>query len=143
VDGRTIKAATFSSAKWGWLPQAAPDTYVLRTSVGRHGDEADLARDDTDLVRLARQDLGLATGLSAAPVAARVTRWEGGLPQYPVGHLARVARIRERVAELPGLAVCGAVYDGVGIPACVAGARTAADRVLATLAAELPDGARE
>jgi oxygen-dependent protoporphyrinogen oxidase len=72
-----------------------------------------------------------------------VTRWEGGLPQYPVGHLARVARIRERVAELPGLAVCGAVYDGVGIPACVAGARTAADRVLATLAAELPDGARE
>jgi oxygen-dependent protoporphyrinogen oxidase len=143
VDGRTIKAATFSSAKWGWLPQAAPDTYVLRASVGRHGDEADLARDDTDLVRLARQDLGTATGLSAAPVAARVTRWEGGLPQYPVGHLARVARVRERVAELPGLAVCGAVYDGVGIPACVASARTAAGRVLETLAADRPGGARE
>jgi oxygen-dependent protoporphyrinogen oxidase len=54
-----------------------------------------------------------------------------------------VARIRERVAELPGLAVCGAVYDGVGIPACVASARTAAGRVLETLAADRPGGARE
>lgn len=132
VEGRTIKASTFSSCKWQWNADADPDTFVLRTSIGRYGDEADLAWDDTDLVRLSREDLGEAVGLTAAPVAARVTRWEGGLPQYPVGHLTRVARVREHVGKLPGLAVCGAVYDGVGIPACVASARAAADIVLGT-----------
>lgn len=132
VDGRTIKASTFSSGKWGWVGQADPETFVLRTSIGRYGDEADLSWDDTDLVRLSREDLSEAVGLTAAPVAARVTRWENGLPQYPVGHLARVARVREHVGKLPGLAVCGAVYDGVGIPACVASARKAADRLLGT-----------
>jgi protoporphyrinogen/coproporphyrinogen III oxidase len=134
VDGRTIKASTFSSNKWGWIGEADHETFLLRTSVGRHGDEADLAWDDTDLVRLSREDLTEAVGVTAAPIAARVTRWSGGLPQYPVGHVAKVARIREHVAKLPGLAVCGALYDGVGIPACVAAAGKAADEVLAGLA---------
>ncbi|PWI41351.1 protoporphyrinogen oxidase [Streptomyces sp. ICBB 8177] len=142
VDGRTIKASTFSSRKWGWVDEAGPDTFVLRTSVGRHGDEADLAWDDTDLVRLSREDLGRAVGITAAPVAARVTRWNGGLPQYPVGHLERVARIREHVDKLPGVAVCGALYDGVGIPACVGGARAAADRLLGELLGEADGAAR-
>ncbi|MET7442258.1 hypothetical protein ABZS63_34705, partial [Streptomyces sp. NPDC005568] len=34
---------------------------------------------------------------------------------------------REHVAALPGLAVCGAAYDGVGIPACIASAHAAVD----------------
>jgi oxygen-dependent protoporphyrinogen oxidase len=130
VDGRTIKASTFSARKWGWLGEAGGDTFVLRTSVGRHGDESDLAWDDTDLVRLSREDLEAAVGLRAAPVAARVTRWDGGLPQYPVGHLGRVARIQEQVGKLPGLALCGAVYEGVGIPACVASGHRAAAEIL-------------
>ncbi len=138
VDRRTIKASTFSSRKWGWVDEAGPDTFVLRTSVGRHGEEADLAWDDTELVRLSREDLAEAAGVVAAPVAARVTRWENGLPQYPVGHVGKVARIREHVAKLPALAVCGALYDGVGIPACVAAAHRAADEVLAGLAARTP-----
>ncbi|CAM5388829.1 protoporphyrinogen oxidase [Streptomyces narbonensis] len=62
-------------------------------------------------------------------MATTVTRWTGGLPQYPVGHLARVARLREAVAELPGLRVAGAAYDGVGIPACIASAHRAADEI--------------
>ena len=143
VDGRTIKASTFSSHKWGWLAQAGGDTFVLRTSVGRHGDTADLAWDDTDLVRLSREDLEAAVGLRAVPVAARVTRWEDGLPQYAVGHVGRVARIREEAGKLPGLAVCGAVYDGVGVPACVGSGRRAAAEVLATLVPGTAGGARE
>jgi len=50
-----------------------------------------------------------------------------------VGHLERVTRIRAGVASLPGLAVCGAAYDGIGIPACIASARLAADQVLSFL----------
>jgi oxygen-dependent protoporphyrinogen oxidase len=54
-----------------------------------------------------------------------VQRWGGGLPQYAVGHVDRVARVRSAVAEVPGLAVCGAAYDGVGVPAVIASARAA------------------
>ncbi|MFE8941532.1 protoporphyrinogen oxidase [Streptomyces sp. NPDC007872] len=132
VDGHTIKASTFSSRKWGWVAEAAPDLFVLRTSVGRHGEEQQLHREDADLVDASLKDLAAATGLGARPVAGTVTRWAGGLPQYPVGHLARVARVREAVAALPGLRIAGAAYDGVGIPACIASAHRAADEIIAT-----------
>jgi oxygen-dependent protoporphyrinogen oxidase len=62
-------------------------------------------------------------------VASRVSRWGGGLPQYAVGHVDRVARISAAVDEVPGLAICGAAFDGVGIAACVARASMAATRV--------------
>ncbi|MFE4750418.1 protoporphyrinogen oxidase [Streptomyces mirabilis] len=129
VDGHTIKASTFASRKWGWIAEENPDLLVLRTSVGRYGETEVLGRDDADLVDVSRHDLREATGLAAEPVATRVTRWDDGLPQYPVGHHARVARVREHVAKLPGLAVCGAAYDGVGIPACVASAYAAVDQL--------------
>ncbi|MEU0004485.1 protoporphyrinogen oxidase [Streptomyces sp. NPDC006314] len=129
VDGRTIKASTFASQKWGWIADQDPGVVVLRTSVGRYGETAILQRDDADLVEVSRHDLREATGLDAAPLRTRVTRWTDGLPQYPVGHHARVARIREHVAKLPGLAVCGAQYDGVGVPACIASAYAAVDRL--------------
>ena len=103
--------------------------HIVRCSVGRSGDVAVLQRDDDDLAALAAAELAESIGLTAPPVAHRVTRWGGGLPQYNVGHLDRVARIRAAVAEQPGLAVAGAAYDGVGIPACIATARQAADQV--------------
>ncbi|MET7378832.1 protoporphyrinogen oxidase [Streptomyces sp. NPDC005526] len=135
VDGRTIKASTFASAKWGWIADEDPDTVVLRTSVGRYGETEILGREDADLVEVSRHDLREATGLDATPLETRVTRWDDGLPQYPVGHHARVARIRDHVAKLPGLAVCGAQYDGVGIPACVASAYAAVDQLGGDLSA--------
>lgn len=129
VDGRTVKASTFASRKWGWIAEEDPDVVVLRTSVGRHGETEILGREDAELVEVSRQDLREATGLDAVPLATRVTRWTDGLPQYPVGHHARVRRIREHLGKLPGLAVCGAPYDGVGIPACVASAHAAVDQL--------------
>ncbi|GAA3389704.1 protoporphyrinogen oxidase [Streptomyces roseoviridis] len=134
VDGHTIKAATFSSQKWSWVADAAPDLLVLRTSAGRRGEEEQLRRDDAHLVDVSLKDLSAATGLTARPVASVVTRWNGGLPQYPVGHLARVERIRAAVTGLPALRLAGAAYQGVGIPACVASGRRAADEILAELA---------
>ncbi|WP_439940848.1 protoporphyrinogen oxidase [Streptomyces sp. BBFR115] len=135
VDGRTIKASTFASRKWGWIADEDPDVMVLRTSVGRYGETEILGRSDADLVEVSRHDLREAVGLTAASLETRVTRWSDGLPQYPVGHHARVARVREHVAQLPGLAVCGAVYDGVGVPACVASAYAAVDQLGGDLSA--------
>jgi len=138
VDGRPVKAVTFSTIKWPHLaaPKEAGETlHVVRCSVGRIGEEAVLQRDDADLVALAAADFAAATGAAGAPVDSRVTRWGGGLPQYTVGHLDRVGRIRSGVAALGGLAVCGAAYDGIGVPACIGSARLAADEVAGQLAA--------
>jgi protoporphyrinogen/coproporphyrinogen III oxidase len=136
VEGRTVKAATYSSHKWQWLADSAGDLAVLRASVGRHREVTDLQRDDSELGDLAVADLSAALRSELHPVGTTVTRWGGALPQYTVGHLERVGRVRRAVAQHPGLAVCGAAYDGVGVPACVGSARAAADRVLAGLATQ-------
>ena len=134
VDGRAVKAVTFSTVKWPHLRPGGAGLDIVRCSVGRVGEEGLLQRDDAELARLAAADLAEVTGVRGAPADVRVSRWGGGLPQYTVGHLDRIARIRAGVAGLPGLAVCGAAYDGIGIPACIASARLAADRVLEFLA---------
>jgi len=136
VDGHAIKAVTYSSVKWPHL--ARTGLQIVRCSVGRLGEEAVLQREDAELAGLAAADLAEAAGVRGAPVSTRVTRWGGGLPQYSVGHLERVARIRAGVAAQPGLAVCGAAYDGVGIPACIGSARLAADQVLGYLREPAP-----
>ena len=127
VDGRAIKASTFSFVKWGWVRRAGAEAGLvhLRTSLGRHREEAVLQRDDAGLVDLSLAELREAVGLVARPVDTHVQRWGGGLPQYAVGHHDRVARVRAAVAEVPGLAVCGATYDGVGVPAVIGSARRA------------------
>ena len=132
VDGRAVKAVTFSTVKW---PHLGGDVHVVRCSIGRIGEEAVLQRDDADLAALAAADLADATGVTGRPEDARVTRWGGGLPQYTVGHLDRIALARAGVAAQQGLAICGAAFDGVGIPACIASARLAADQVRGYLAA--------
>jgi protoporphyrinogen/coproporphyrinogen III oxidase len=76
------------------------------------------------------EEFAEATGAPENPVESDVTRWGGALPQYTVGHNERIARVLTALDAAPGLAVCGAAYDGVGIPACIAGAESAALRVL-------------
>jgi protoporphyrinogen/coproporphyrinogen III oxidase len=138
VDGRAVKAVTFSTVKWPHLRAGEAGLEIVRCSVGRIGEEAVLQRDDAELAGLAAADLAAATGVRGEPADVRVSRWGGALPQYTVGHIERVRRIRASVAGQPGLAVCGAVYDGVGIPACIASARLAADQVLAYLGSRHP-----
>ena len=140
VDGHPVKAVTFSSVKWPHLRSADPAMAVVRCSLGRVGEERLLQRDDADLASLAAADLAAATGVRGEPADVRVTRWGGALPQYTVGHLGRVERIRAAVGREPGLAVCGAAYDGIGIPACVATARAAATQVLRYLRESTPAG---
>ncbi len=127
VEGRTIKASTFSFRKWAWTGALSDEVVHLRASFGRAREEADLQRDDADLVAIAVAEVGEALGRPLPHVVdAHVQRWGGGLPQYAVGHVDRVGTIRDDVARLPGIEVAGAVYDGVGIPAVVASATRAA-----------------
>jgi oxygen-dependent protoporphyrinogen oxidase len=133
LEGLAVKAMTFSSQKWPGIGQDS-GALLMRASLGRAGEEWTLQREDTELVRIVRDELASVIGVSAEPIDTHVQRWGGALPQYAVGHVQRVVRIRGAVAQVPGLAVCGATYDGVGIPACIGSAHIAADRVLADIA---------
>ncbi len=117
------KAITLSTRKWG----RAGDAELLRMSFGRFGDDIARSISDEELQTWAVQDLDTVFGIAVDPVAVMVHRWIDALPQYGPGHGALAAEIR---AELPpGLAVAGNFLDGVGVPACVAGAAAAAVRV--------------
>jgi len=129
-EGRLLTACSYGSAKW---PQwAGAGHVVLRASAGRAGDERALALGDAALVDRLHGELTAALGLTAAPADSVVARWPGAFPQYTVGHLARVDAIEASLArDLPGVALAGSSYRGVGIPACIASGRAAARRLLA------------
>ncbi|GAA8850921.1 protoporphyrinogen oxidase [Helicobacter pylori] len=134
VDGRTIKASTFSASKWAWVREASDEVVLLRASAGRAGEVAALQRDDDELVAVALSEIGQALGAPLpAPVDHHVQRWGGGLPQYDLGHTERVAAVRAAVDELPGIEVTGAAYDGVGIGAVLTGAAATATTILDAL----------
>ena len=135
-----VKGVTHSSTKWAHL--GGDGLVRLRASLGRFGEASALRVDDADLVARVRADLATLTGVTADPVAVRVQRWGGGLPQYARWHLSRVDRIEQ---PLPfGLAVAGAALHGVGVPACVGTARAAAERLVGQLAGSAArDGSME
>ncbi len=139
IEERTVKAVTYLDRKWEWLGHAARQEglRLMRVSIGRHGEPEVLQRDDEDLLRLARRDLSDILGVSGRPVDTRVTRWAAALPQYAVGHRARLERISMGLRDQPTVALCGASYDGVGVAACVGSAYEAVGRVTHAVA-ELP-----
>ncbi|MCW2760966.1 MAG: protoporphyrinogen oxidase [Marmoricola sp.] len=142
VDGRSVKASTFSFAKWDWVREAGAaageEMLLMRCSLGRHREEKTLQASDEELVEVVLRELADAIGLSARPADTHVQRWGGALPQYAVGHLDRVAAVRSELGPMLGLAVCGSAYDGIGIPACIASAHLAAAKILADLAPTPP-----
>jgi protoporphyrinogen/coproporphyrinogen III oxidase len=138
IDGRTplVTACTYLDRKWPHL--AHPDHDLVRLSVGRHGDDRQAELGDDELVATATGELATMLATTAptmTPIDALVTRWPAAFPQYGVGHLIRTAQITEDVDAVGGLALAGAAYRGVGIPACIGRGRDAARRLLDSLAA--------
>lgn len=127
-EGRDLIACTFLSRKY---PSRSPaNVEVVRAFVGgaRRPEMATLPEDT--LARRVRADLAALAGITATPSLVRVHRWERAMPQYVVGHLARVAAIEARATRLSGLALAGAAYHGVGIPDCIHSGEAAADRLV-------------
>jgi oxygen-dependent protoporphyrinogen oxidase len=123
-EGTLVKAATFFTRKW---PHLSSPTVIVRASIGRAGEEERLQRDDGYLTGQAYQDLNELVEMPE-PAASWVQRWGGGLPQYAPGHVHRIVTVRDQLP--PGIALAGAAFDGVGIPACVASGESAAENVL-------------
>ena len=88
-----------------------------------------MALSDAELVATVRDELRLAIGLTAGPRFVKVFRWPRAMAQYEVGHLRRVAEIERLRRALPGLALAGNGYHGIGVPDCVATATRAVAEV--------------
>jgi len=124
VEDRPLLACTWTSNKF---PHRARPGYALfRCFLGRAGQEAAADLPEAELIALTRREIKATMGVDAVPTHAWVFRWQRALPQYTVGHLARLALIDDRMASWPGLYLAGNAYRGVGIPDCIqAGARVA------------------
>ncbi len=135
VEGWASKAMTFSSQKWPGVGTEA-GVLLLRASLGRAGEQVQLQRDRRRAGRHGAPGAGRAD--RAVRRAGRTATSSDGVARCRStrsGHPDRVSRIRAAVGRVPGLAVCGASYDGVGIPACIGSAHIAADQVSAPLLA--------
>jgi oxygen-dependent protoporphyrinogen oxidase len=127
VERRRIIAASFASQKF---PGRAPtDSVLFRVFVGGALQPELLDLPDMELCQLAVDELAGLLQISGEPVMTDIARWPRSMPQYHVGHLDRVARIEQMVAQNPTLALAGNAYHGVGIPQCVASAERAAARL--------------
>jgi len=132
VERRPVIACTFSSVKY---PGRAPEGgALLRVFLGGAMNERILEGDDETLARLARAELAELLGVRAEPFFARVGRYPRAMPQYHVGHLARVDAIEGCLRALPGLRLAGGAYRGVGIADCVRSGEAAAEGLLAEAA---------
>ncbi len=128
AEGGPIVACTWTSNKF---PDRAPAGGVLvRFFLGRAGQEEIVSADDATLVGVAREELARLFDLTSEPTLTRVFRWQRGMPQYHVGHRARLDRIDQLAARLPGLLLAGSAYRGVGLPDCINQGWSAADGAL-------------
>jgi protoporphyrinogen/coproporphyrinogen III oxidase len=131
VEGRPLIAASFSSIKY---PGRAPDDELLvRVFVGGALRPDLFGLDDETLARTTRNELRDLLGIRSEPLLTRIWRHPESMPQYRVGHPARIAALRERARNHPGLALAGNAYEGVGLADCVRSGEAAADALLEEL----------
>ena len=80
-----------------------------------------------------RNELRQIIGINAEPLFFRVYKWKAAMAQYSVGHLDRLARIQALCESLPGLALAGNGFSGIGVPDCVRSGTEAANKVLSQM----------
>jgi oxygen-dependent protoporphyrinogen oxidase len=130
IENRALMAATYSSTKWPG--RAPPGKVLLRGFVGGPHNQEILKRSDEELVQTVLAEFCDILGLNpfAKPLFSRVFRWHLGMPQYTLGHLDRVTLIENQSAQIPGLALAGGSYRGVGVPNCIESGERAVSKVL-------------
>lgn len=128
VENRRILAISFSSNKF---PGRAPEGQLLvRVFFGGACQREMMERSDSELTEIAIEELKELLQMTGLPTTHKIVRWPNAMPQYHVGHNARVKRIENRVAEIENLALIGNAYHGVGIPQCIHTAENAVEQLL-------------
>jgi oxygen-dependent protoporphyrinogen oxidase len=129
-EGKHMMACTFVHRKF---PHRAPSgRALLRCFIGGANAESVFGQRDDEIVAMVQEELRAIMNLAAAPLFTRVYRWKRAMAQYEVGHLARVEEIESLRRGLPGLALAGNAYRGIGIPDCIAAGATAVTEIIGT-----------
>jgi oxygen-dependent protoporphyrinogen oxidase len=135
-EGLRMLACTFVHNKF---PHRAPEGKgILRCFLGGARDEAILGFSDEEMLETVHREIRDLVKVDARPIFSRVYRWREAMAQYEPGHIARVASIEKRVAEIPGLALAGNAYHGIGVPDCVRSGMEAANAVAQLVPETLP-----
>ena len=130
-EQRKALACTWTSTKF---PHRAPDGYaLLRVFIGRAGQEGEIMWDESSLLKTAQEELQLTLGITAEPILRRIYTWEKAMPQYNLGHNKRLERIENQLVSLPGMALAGNAYQGIGIPDCIHSGQLAAEKIHSTM----------
>ena len=128
AEKRPVKAITWMSSKWDGR---APDGHFLvRGFLGRAGDQDVLNATDDQLIQHVRAEIARIANINGEPVLTRVVRMNAASPQYTLGHLDRVAAIKQDIASVPGLEIAGNMLHGVGIPDAIAAGERASATIL-------------
>ena len=128
-EGKRMLAATFVHNKFSH--RAPEDRALIRCFLGGSRDEQVLQLTDEAILGIVRDELREIVGLKAEPLFTRIYRWRGAMAQYTIGHLDRLERIESLLKPLPGLALAGNGYRGIGVPDCVRLGEEAVQQVLA------------
>ncbi len=127
-EGRRLLAATFVHNKFSH--RAPEDRALIRCFFGGSRNEEILQLHEDEILRIAREELRQILGIGAEPIFTRVYKWKAAMAQYTVGHLERLNRIDRLREQLPGLALAGNAYRGIGVPDCVHSGKQAAEQAL-------------
>ncbi|QDT67489.1 Protoporphyrinogen oxidase [Planctomycetes bacterium MalM25] len=131
VEGRSILSCSLSSEKYeGRAPEG---TVLLRVFMGGALQPELLRQPDPQLIETAMADVAKLLAIRGKPILEHVTRQWDAMPQYHLGHRERIARVTERLAGLPTLALAGSALNGVGVPGCIESGQRAADQIAAGL----------
>ena len=131
VEQHNLIACTFSSVKFAG--RAPAGKVLLRAFVGGALQQEQALWPDAKLQDAVLRDLRQLLGLIGTPSLCHVSRHASAMPQYHVGHLARVERLEAAVRRWPGLALAGNAYHGVGVPDCIRSGDEAARGLLQSL----------
>ncbi|HKC72510.1 MAG TPA: protoporphyrinogen oxidase, partial [Terriglobales bacterium] len=123
-EGKRMLACTFVHNKF---PHRAPqDRALIRCFLGGSRDEEILSWPEQQIELAVRQELRDILWLTAKPLFCRIYKWQGAMAQYGVGHLERLERVERLRQQLPGLALAGNGYRGIGVPDCIRSGKEAA-----------------
>ncbi|MFJ7407453.1 MULTISPECIES: protoporphyrinogen oxidase [unclassified Lysinibacillus] len=128
----SITSCTWINRKW---PNTTPQDYVLlRSYIGRVGDETIVALSDSEIEKTVLQDLKNTIGIEGEPVTTVVSRWKNAMPQYTVGHEAKIDRVKKELYEhFPTVKLAGSSFEGISIPECVEQGCKVANEILSDM----------
>jgi len=136
TEQRRILSASFSSVKY---PGRAPaGKALIRVFINGAAVPNMLQLSQSELVSIAMSELKSLLGISGEPILQHLVRYPAAMPQYELGHCAKIEALQQRTAQLPGLQLASNAYQGIGIPNCIRSAEAAAECVLAEIKQSSP-----